>query len=229
MESIAKHFEKLITIGEGLTKNLKTNYEKKVDFLGNEKLIPIYKFVNHRKSSRWGTTCLHFLKSIYTDKGEHYLRFKSFSLKFALDRNFRAVSVAIGIMEAAKFDYENQHLFNTRALIEAEVFDDFLEQSEHLLSQGYFTASAVIAGSVLEDSLRKLCIKNGITLLAKPKLDTMNADLAKAGVYNLLKQKQITALADLRNKAAHGQGGFTKEDVESMIKDIRRFMEDYFS
>jgi len=36
-------------------------------------------------------------------------------------------------------------------------------------------------------------------------------------------------LADLRNKAAHGQGGFTKEDVEDMIRAVRRFMEDYFS
>ena len=57
----------------------------------------------------------------------------------------------------------------------------------------------------------------------------MNSDLVKAGVYNLLKQKQITALADLRNKAAHGLGGFAKADVESMNKDVRRFMEDFFS
>ncbi len=57
----------------------------------------------------------------------------------------------------------------------------------------------------------------------------MNADLTKTGVYNLLKLKQITALADLRNKAAHGLGGFTKHDVESMIKDVRRFMTEYFS
>jgi hypothetical protein len=57
----------------------------------------------------------------------------------------------------------------------------------------------------------------------------MNSELAKATVYNLLKQKQITALADLRNKAAHNQGGFTKEDVEDMIRNVRRFMEDYFS
>ena len=81
----------------------------------------------------------------------------------------------------------------------------------------------------MEDSLRKLCVKNRITLAAKPKLNTMNADLAKAGVYNLLKQKNITFLADLRNKAAHGLGGFTKEDVEVMIKDVRRFMKEYFS
>jgi hypothetical protein len=53
--------------------------------------------------------------------------------------------------------------------------------------------------------------------------------LAKAGVYNLLKQKQITALADLRNKAAHGLSVFAEKDVEDMVRDVRRFMEDYFS
>lgn len=81
----------------------------------------------------------------------------------------------------------------------------------------------------MEDALRKLCTKNNIVLSAKPKLDSMNSELAKANVYNLLKQKQITALADLRNKAAHNQGGFTDKDVEDMIRDVRRFMEDYFS
>jgi hypothetical protein len=32
----------------------------------------------------------------------------------------------------------------------------------------------------------------------------MNAALAKAGKYNKLMQKRITALADIRNSAAHG-------------------------
>jgi hypothetical protein len=54
-------------------------------------------------------------------------------------------------------------------------------------------AAAVIAGTVLETALRQLC------------LDRMNADLAKAGVYNSLMQKRITALAAIRNRAAHGK------------------------
>jgi hypothetical protein len=50
------------------------------------------------------------------------------------------------------------------------------------------------------------------------KLDKMNADLAKAGAYNKLVQKQITALADIRNDAAHGHyDQFSKDDVSSMI------------
>ncbi len=88
----------------------------------------------------------------------------------------------------------------------------------------------MIAGCVLEDGLRKLCQKNGITLPEKPKLDKMNADLAKAGVLSKLVQKRITALADLRNKAAHRQWDqFKKDDVEEMIPAVRRIMEEFFA
>lgn len=179
---------------------------------------------------QWHSSSLHILAKSFGKNSDQYERFKELFTKLPNgDSGFIYYKECLSILKAAKDDYENGYLFDTRALIEAEVFDDFLEQAEHLLNQGYFTAAAVIAGSVLEDSLRKLCTKHGIALPAKPKLDTMNADLAKAGVYNLLKQKQITALADLRNKAAHGKGGFTKEDVEDMIRNVRRFMEDYFS
>jgi hypothetical protein len=52
----------------------------------------------------------------------------------------------------------------------------------------------------------------------------MNADLAKAGAYNSLVQKRITALAAIRNSAAHGRPqDFTKDDVAAMITDVERF------
>lgn len=57
----------------------------------------------------------------------------------------------------------------------------------------------------------------------------MSVELAKAGIYTKLVQKKITALADLRNKAAHGEWTeFTKKDVENMIRDVRDFMTTYF-
>lgn len=191
--------------------------------------VPRSDTVNKQDGIQWATSSINLLKQIFGENNDYYISFKDKTEQLHFDNNLSYFNLCLGAIKAAKEDYENGYLFDTRTLIEAEVFDDFLEQSEHLLSQNYYVASAVIVGSVLEDSLRKLCTKNGITLSAKPKLDTMNADLAKAGVYNLLKQKQITALADLRNKAAHGLGGFTKEDVEGMIKDVRRFTKDYFS
>jgi len=56
----------------------------------------------------------------------------------------------------------------------------------------------------------------------------MNADLAKAGLYDKLVQKRVTMLADIRNKAAHGDtGGFNDDDVKGMITDVERFVSDY--
>ena len=122
---------------------------------------------------------------------------------------------AQGILKAAKDDYANDQLFELRQIIEAEVFDDFLEQAAHLLSSGYYQPAAVITGCVLEDGLQKLCGKHGITLASNPKMDSMNAELAKAGVFSKLVQKRITTLADIRNKAAHGKWNeFTSDDVK---------------
>jgi hypothetical protein len=58
----------------------------------------------------------------------------------------------------------------------------------------------------------------------------MNAELARAGVYNKLVQKRITTIADLRNKAAHGEWtAFGEEDVKEMVSAVRRFMEEFLA
>jgi hypothetical protein len=69
-----------------------------------------------------------------------------------------------------------------------------------------------------------------VVLPSKPKLDTMNAQLAKAAVYSKLTQKRITAIADLRNNAAHGKWDqFAQRDVEDAVAWIRAFMEEHFA
>ena len=76
--------------------------------------------------------------------------------------------------------------------------------------------------------MRTLCQRHGISLSARPRLDAMNAELAKKNVYSVLVQKRITWLADVRNKAAHGQSAeFDKTDVERMLPQVRDFVTDY--
>jgi hypothetical protein len=158
------------------------------------------------------------------------VHYKNFVAQTERHLTYSPVERAQGILRAARDDYENGYLFDVRRLVEAEVFDDFLAQAEHLLSAGYFQPAAVVAGAVLEDGLRKLCVRHSIDLTAAPKLDLMNAQLAKAGAYSVLVQKKITALADLRNRAAHGRWDmFNSGDVEDMIGSVRRFMEAHFT
>lgn len=184
--------------------------------------------VDIQMSSQWGVSCLSLLNRVFSRESDHYKRFDE-----AVDKGLNHWSYmvkALGILKAALDDYEHGHLFKVRTLIEAEVFDDLLEQAEHLLASGYKGPAAVIAGSVLEDGLRKLCQQRTIILSDKPKLDVMNADLAKSGAYTKLTQKKITALADIRNSAAHGQWDqFTEANVSEMVQGVRSFMEQYFT
>ena len=131
-----------------------------------------------------------------------------------------------GILKAALEDLQHGHLFDIRRIIAAEVSADFLEQAAELHSASYNGPAALVAGCVLEDCLRRLCVKHELALPARPKLDTMNADLAKAGVYNKLTQKRITAIADIRNNAAHGNcDQFDRADVKDMIDWVANFVE----
>jgi hypothetical protein len=58
----------------------------------------------------------------------------------------------------------------------------------------------------------------------------MNADLAKAAIYNGLMQKRITHLAGVRNSAAHGnKEEFDKHDVAAMIDEVKRFLAQHLS
>jgi hypothetical protein len=98
--------------------------------------------------------------------------------------------LGMAVLQAAWNDYSSGYLGSVSALITAEVFNDFLEQAEYLFEQDYYQAAAVIAGAVLEDTLRRMCDANSIPLPAKPGLDWMNAELVKKGLYNKLILKE---------------------------------------
>jgi hypothetical protein len=134
----------------------------------------------------------------------------------------------IGTIEALRKDYKAGALAPIQELIRAEVFDDFLEMSEHLLDQGYKDPAAVVIGSVLEQHLRKLCdcFKIPTQLNGKPKkADQLNSELAAKKVYEKLDQKSVTAWLDLRNDAAHGRyDKYGAEQVRLLLLGVRDFI-----
>lgn len=135
----------------------------------------------------------------------------------------------VGALKALRADYEAGTLRSITELVHADVFGDFLEMADYLLSEGYKDPAAVIAGTVLEGQLRKLCDKNSIpthkTTGEPKKADAINAELAGANVYTKLDLKNVTAWLDLRNKAAHGHyAEYTKEQVALLIQSIRDFI-----
>ncbi len=138
----------------------------------------------------------------------------------------------MGVVQSLYADIENGHLQSVSELIHGEVFSDFLEMADYLLTEGYKDAAVVMAGGTLEAHLRKLCIKNSIPIdiqtsngTQPKKADGMNADLAGASVISKLDQKNVTSWLDLRNKAAHAQySEYTKGQVVLMTASVRDFI-----
>lgn len=145
---------------------------------------------------------------------------------------YRNVAKEIGVVKALLSDIESGYVKTIEEEIHGDVFSDFLEMASHLVGQEYKDPAAVMAGSTLEVHLRKLCDKNDIDTLksdGKPKkADSLNAELAKAGVYKKLDQKNVTAWLDLRNKAAHGDyDEYTKAQAGLLIDGVRDFITRY--
>lgn len=170
----------------------------------------------------WRVKAKNLLSGACGVGSHHLVAFIEAEKPVAYSNNFELLRRIKAVFLAAKEDFEGGYLNSLRNLVQAEVFGNELEQAGELLNAGYATAAAVIAGVVLETTIRNLCTEHGID---HGKLDKMNADLTKAGVYNNLQQKRITALAGIRNSAAHGKPDeFTKDDVRGMITDVERFL-----
>jgi len=188
----------------------------------HNQLVGNVNVVDNEKTLTWKVKSKNLLVSTCGKDSQHYEEFIKAEKLRSYETQWDAFKRMKSEFIAAMDDYKNGYLTSLKNLIQADVFDSELEQAQELLSSGYKLAAAVIAGVVLETTLRDICYQNALTI---GKLDKMNSDLVKAGVYNKLQQKRITALADIRNSAAHGKPEeFTDSDVAIMISDIEQFL-----
>ncbi len=192
-------------------------------FFGSQIKVTKYYKIPYAPVAGWATNVLSLFQRTF---GEADLHYKEFRRVFDTFREWESeFDNCVSVFRAAKEDYKGGYLFNIVTLTKAEVLSDAIEQAKELLDKGYKDTAAVLGRISLEISLKDLCGKHGIPV---SKLDQMNAELCKAAVYNMAKQKQITAWADLGNKAAHGDWTqYNQDDVVDFIDGIERFIADY--
>lgn len=187
-----------------------------------------YDWIEPEPLAEWQSQSLTLLRVVY---GESH----SFSTNFVTDTDKKnhpftgsdAVRAGQGILKAAREDFANGYTWTLKERVHADLFDDYLEMAESLVKDGYKDASAVIAGSTLEEHLRSLSRKNQIATddSGKPKrAATLNIVLYEQSVYNNVERGQVEAWLAIRNDAAHGKyANYTKEQVEQLINGIRGF------
>lgn len=170
----------------------------------------------------WEVKAKHLLEKACGLESQHFKHFEKAARPNSVSSSSEILERMGTVFLAAKEDFEGEYLSSIRSLIQAEVFGSELEQATELLTSGYKLPAAVVAGIVLETALRELCDQNQ---LSHGKLSKMNEDLVKQGLYNANMAKRITALAAIRNSAAHGKPDEVSEgDVKSMIDDVDRFL-----
>lgn len=188
-----------------------------------------YQHIEAHLILNWAVKSRTLISSACGKESEHYASFvgaeseaeKSYENSPARLKRMGAVFLA------AQEDFEGGYLNSIRNLVQAELAGNEIDQATELLKSGYFAAAAVVAGVVLETTLRSLSEKRGLPVGS---MDRMNADLAKAGEYNALVQKRLTSLTAVRNSAAHGKlTEYTNDDVKNLILEVERFVAERLS
>jgi len=146
------------------------------------------------------------------------------------------IEILAGYAEAIKRDYE-QGLFDSLSeTIETNVNVDYMHIAEQVFQDNTtgnpidsYVPAGILAGAVLENTLRTLCQRKGIDILNDKgdykTLDPLITDLQKANIFNKAKADMLKSWAKTRNYLAHGH--FTevsRQDIEDMISGVKRFL-----
>ena len=128
----------------------------------------------------------------------------------------------VGLLEGCRNDLQGGFLKRQEVLLSAALFDNVLEQAEHLVAAGHKDPAAVLGRVVLEDSLRRIADEEGLD--ATKKASALNDDLKGAGRYSQPQCRLVQAWLDIGNAAAHGDfDKYEASDVARMLEDVRRF------
>ncbi len=182
----------------------------------------------------WGVlvSTLQANRSICSEASPHYQELLELRKDFRIGNPFETQKF-LGILHAVEDDLRNDMLVDIQEMVTAEVFDDLVDMAIYLLEQGYHLPSVAIAGAVLEDTLRKLCLKYKIPWTGDSSISKLNLELYKASIYDKAQFGQIDAWGKLRNKVDHGDfkdgAEVDRNDVRRMIDGLRDFVIKYLT
>ncbi len=170
------------------------------------------------------TQALNLIQRVCGEKSDHYRTLQKLASENESKNDSCFFPHCLGVVQAAKRDFEWGLFFDLRSIITAEVLERFIDQAEQSLRAQRLVAATSVGGAVLEEVLRRICDAHEITATTPATLESLNEDAAAAGVYNALVGKRIASLADLRNRA-----DLRVEDVEDLLAWIRKFAADHLA
>lgn len=124
----------------------------------------------------------------------------------------------------------NSSLFRIQQLLWADIFDSELDAAIELSKKGFYRASGVIAGVVLEAHLSQICKNHNLKIgKTDPSINDYNDQLKNNNIISIDIFRHIQRLGDLRNKCSHNKKQEpTQEDVNDLICGIEKIIKTTF-
>ena len=134
----------------------------------------------------------------------------------------------VRMVEALKQRFESS-LFDIRALVQADLFDNELDAADEINRKGFQRGAGAIAGVVLEGHLATVCTNHKIAVAKNPTISRLNDALKAADVIDQATWRFIQHLGDLRNLCDHKRGADpTTEQMQELIAGTRKIMKTIF-
>jgi len=120
-------------------------------------------------------------------------------------------------------------LFDIRALVQADLFDNELDAAEELNRKGFQRGAGAIAGVVLEGHLLTVCNQHQIPTPKNPHISDLNDILKKNDVLDVPTWRLVQHLGDLRNLCDHKKSNDpTSEQIHELIEGVRKIVKTVF-
>jgi uncharacterized protein (DUF2164 family) len=218
---------------ESIIKTIDLVFAKHNDFLIE------YKKINYKDSHLRRNACLTIFPFLcdVIERLTPNTSFYEFSAKQIIEKCdtsdeyslFQCMNSLLAVLSSLKMAYENDLLIELKEIYHADIFNDFLEMGEYLLNEGYKDAAAVMIGGVIEEHIKKLCLKNSLSLFrpdSKPiSTNQLVSDLYSKNFINRGDSKNLTAYLEIRNNAAHAKyADYNEENVKIMLLGVREFI-----
>ena len=128
----------------------------------------------------------------------------------------------LSIIEAVNQRFESS-LFDIRALVQADFFDNELDSAAELNMKGFQRAAGAVAGVVLEEHLATVCEQHMIPMPMNATISKLNDLLKEKEVLDLPTWRFIQRLGDLRNLCDHKRPQEpTVENIDELVAGARK-------
>lgn len=122
-----------------------------------------------------------------------------------------------GILIGTKTNVDGGLLTNMKSRIILDIKSDFLDTANELMDDGAKDPAAVLACTVLEDTLKRLAVVNGIDDVQDKEMSVVSVALLKEGAIEKSTNKAILSFKDLRNATFHAQWDQVSEETVRML------------